>query len=67
MRLQADPALASIPVIMCTSDTSTALLAEAITLGAKGFMTKERFTPDAIREMVSDILATHSVSSVAAN
>lgn len=66
-RLQQDPKLAAIPVIMCTSDTSTTLLAEAISLGAKGFITKERFTSQEFREIVADVLASGKVSGTVAS
>ena len=56
-RFQAEASLADVPIIMCTSDASTRLLAEAITLGAKGFIAKATFEAAAYRDLVTDVIS----------
>ena len=55
-RFQAESRLAEIPMIMCTSDTSTSLLAEAISLGAKGFIGKTTFDAASYRNLVTEVI-----------
>lgn len=56
-RFQAEASLADVPMIMCTSETSTTLLAEAIALGAQGFIAKTTFDAAAYRDLITDVIA----------
>jgi two-component system chemotaxis response regulator CheY len=50
-RLAADPATASIAVIMITTEGAESTLEEALSVGAKGYVTKP-FTPEDLAEAI---------------
>ena len=60
-RLEADPSLQSIPVLVVSTDRTKGRMQQMLTLGAKGYVTKP-FLPETLREAMEKALGASYAS-----